>query len=56
MLIVIGPEPVLHAQAEGRFDLAELGALKPRGAFEAGAEIEEIERRHRFQDVDLLVQ
>src|SRR5438270_2035913 len=56
MLIVIGPKAVLHSQTESGFDLAELGALKPRGAFEAGTEIEEIERRHRFQDIDLLVQ
>ena len=55
MLVVIGPEPVLHPQTESRFDLAELRALETGRAFEAGPEIEEIERRHRFQDVDLLV-
>src|SRR5438067_4845167 len=55
VLIVIRPKPVLHPQSEGRFDLPELGALKAGSAFEAGTEVEKIERRHRFQDVHLLV-
>src|SRR3954471_5079214 len=42
VLVVVGPEPVFHPEAEGRFDLPELGALESGSAFEAGTEIEEI--------------
>src|SRR5436190_24003590 len=51
MLVVIGAKATLHSQAQGGFDLAELSALKAGRAFEAGTKVEEIERRHRFQDI-----
>ncbi len=39
--------------AEARLDLAELHALEARRRAEDVPEIEEVERRHRFQQVDL---
>ena len=39
--------------AEDELQLAELGRLEPAPRFEASAKAEELQRRHRLEDVDL---
>ena len=56
VLVIFGPEAVLHLQAEGGLDLAELFALETGGPVQEFAELEEIERRHRFQHIDLVIE
>ena len=48
--------PPRGIDAEAVLDHAELHALEPRRRHEKVAEVEEVERRHRLQDVDLVEQ
>ena len=56
VLVILGAKTVLHPQAEHGFDLAELFALETGGAVQHFAELEEIERRHRLEHVDLVIE
>ncbi len=48
--------PALRIDAEAVLDHPELHALEPRRRHEQVAEVEEVERRHRLQHVDLVQQ
>jgi hypothetical protein len=47
------PNRRLRLHAQQKLDLAELVRLKAAGRVEPLAKAEELERRHRFQDVEL---
>ena len=48
-------EAAMKFAKERSFDLAELQALKSARAVQLFAELEEVERRHRFKHVDLVI-
>src|SRR5438093_12496469 len=47
------PDDLLRLHTEKKLDLSKLVRLKTAGGIEPIAEAEELERRHRFEDVEL---